>query len=213
MQRHARLRGLATFAAVVACALMCPAPALALFKVVNPDGTVSYSDRPPPTVAPNTRVTNMARPGSPTVTEPDVALPAELRQVAQRHPVILYTTSECSPCETGRQLLSARGVPYAERRVTTEEDAQAFERLFGTRTLPLLSVGAQPLKGLSESDWTAYLDAAGYSRQSRLPRGWQPAATAMIERAAPAARAQPAPAPSPAPVIDTSEASPGRVRF
>ena len=188
--------------------------ASAQFKIVNPDGTVSYSDRPP-AVAANTRITNLGRPGSPSTVEPDVALPAELRQPVLRHPVVLYTTTECSPCESGRQMLVTRGVPFNERRVGTEEDAQAFERLFGTRTLPLLTVGAQGLKGLSESEWAAYLDAAGYPRQSRMPRGWQPAAaTAMVERAAPVAatRAQPVPA-SPPVVIDNSESTPGRVRF
>jgi len=190
-------------------------PAQALFKVVNPDGTVTYTDRPPQPVA-NTRVTNLARPGSPTLTEPDLSLPAELRQPALRHPVTLYTTSECSPCETGRQLLVARGVPYSERRVGNEEDAQAFERLFGTRTLPLLTIGAQPLKGLSDVEWTAYLDAAGYPKQARLPRGWQARTAPMVERAAPAAtaRAEPVVAPNAPQINETETVSTGtRLRF
>jgi glutaredoxin len=197
---------------VAALASLAPAPAQALFKVVNPDGTVTYTDRPPQRV-PNTRVTNLARPGSPTVTEPDIALPPELRQVAQRHPVTLYATTECAPCDTGRQLLATRGVPYNERRLSNEEDAQAFERLFGTRTVPLLTVGSQALKGLSDTDWNAYLDAAGYPRQSRLPRGWQATVANMVERAPPPpARPQPA-EPPPPPVLDLSEPVPGRVRF
>lgn len=190
-------------------------PAQALFKVVNPDGTVTYTDRPPQPVA-NTRVTNLARPGSPTVSEPDLSLPAELRQPALRHPVTLYTTSECSPCETGRQLLVARGIPYIERRVGNEEDAQAFERLFGTRTLPLLTIGAQPLKGLSDVEWTAYLDAAGYPKQARLPRGWQARTAPMVERAAPAAtaRAEPVVAPNAPQINETETVSTGtRLRF
>lgn len=190
-------------------------PAQALFKVVNPDGTVTYTDRPPQPVA-NTRVTNLARPGSPTLTEPDLSLPAELRQPAQRHPVTLYTTSECSPCETGRQLLVARGIPYSERRVGNEEDAQAFERLFGTRTLPLLTIGAQPLKGLSDVEWTAYLDAAGYPKQARLPRGWQARTAPMVERVAPAAtaRAEPVVAPNAPQINETETVSTGtRLRF
>ncbi len=190
-------------------------PAQALFKVVNPDGTVTYTDRPPQPVA-NTRVTNLARPGSPTVSEPDLSLPAELRQPALRHPVTLYTTSECSPCETGRQLLVARGIPYIERRVGNEEEAQAFERLFGTRTLPLLTIGAQPLKGLSDVEWTAYLDAAGYPKQARLPRGWQARTAPMVERAAPAAtaRAEPVVAPNAPQINETETVSTGtRLRF
>ncbi|MBK9134098.1 MAG: glutaredoxin family protein [Betaproteobacteria bacterium] len=192
-------------AAAAALAALASLPAQALFKVVNPDGTVTYTDRPPQPVA-NTRVTNMARPGSPTTTEPDLSLPADLRQPAQKHPVTLYTTSECSPCDAGRQLLVARGVPYSERRVGNEEDAQAFERLFGTRTLPLLTVGAQPLKGLSDVEWAAYLDAAGYPKQARLPRGWQARTSPMVERAAPPTARVEAPVPVPnAPQINETE--------
>lgn len=212
--RYARPLAWGTLAAAAALAAL---PAQALFKVVNPDGTVTYTDRPPPQPAANSRVTNMARPGQPTTAEPDMTLPAELRQPALRHPVTLYTTTECSPCEAGRQLLVARGVPYTERRVGNEEDAQAFERLFGTRTLPLLTVGAQPLKGLSDVEWTAYLDAAGYPKQARLPRGWQARSAPMVERAAapaPTARVEPIPAPNAPQINETETVSTGtRLRF
>lgn len=213
--RHAPKRSVAAACALALAVLagLMPTPAQAQFKVVNPDGTVTYTDRPPQR-APNTRVTNLARPGAPAVNEADAALPPELRQVAQRHPVTLYTTTECSPCDTGRQLLVARGVPYSERRLTNDEDAQAFERLFGTRTVPLLTVGSQALKGLSDADWTAYLDAAGYPRQSRLPRGWQATVANMVERAPPPpARPQGGEPVTPPPVLDLSEPTPGRVRF
>lgn len=206
----------AVAAVTLGAALAAPLPlhAQSLFKVVNPDGTVTYTDRPPQRV-PNTRVSNVGRPGSAAVTEPDVALPPDLRQMVQRYPVTLYTTTECSPCDAGRQLLAARGVPYSERRLSNEEDAQAFERLFGTRTVPLLTVGSQALRGLSEGDWSAYLDAAGYPRQSRLPRGWQAQVANMVERAPPpAARPQAAEQPvTPLPVLDLTEPAPGRVRF
>ncbi|MCW5631757.1 MAG: glutaredoxin family protein [Rubrivivax sp.] len=208
--------GLPAVCVAAGLALAWHAPARAQFKVVNPDGTVTYTDRPPQVVA-NTRITNMARPGQPTVTEADTSLPPELRQPNARYPVTFYSTSECSPCDTGRQLLVTRGIPYTERRVTSEEDAQAFERLFGTRTLPLLTVGGQALKGLSDVEWTAYLDAAGYPKQSRLPRGWQARSAPMIERAAAAAPATPARTETPAappPVVETEEVTTGtRLRF
>lgn len=207
--------GFAGSATVFALAVLSVMPAHALFKVVNPDGTVTYTDRPPQPAA-NSRITNLARPGSPTLAEPDLSLPADLRQPVLRHPVTLYTTSECSPCEAGRQLLTARGVPYSERRIGNEEDAQAFERLFGTRTLPLLTIGAQPLKGLSDVEWTAYLDAAGYPKQARLPRGWQARSAPMVERAAPAAtaRAEPVVAPNAPQINETETVSTGtRLRF
>ena len=69
---------------------------------------------------------------------------------------------------------SQRGVPYAEKRVSTEEDIQALERLIGGRSVPGATIGPQVLRGLNMADWVAYLDAAGYPRESRLPRGCQP---------------------------------------
>ena len=175
--------------------LMSPL-ALAQYKVVLPDGSVTYTDRPP--VASNARITAMALSGS-RGGAPDIGLPAELRTPVQRYPVTLYTSSDCTPCDSARRLLQQRGVPYNERRITTVDDAAALERMVGGRTVPALTIGAQPLRGLSESDWSAYLDVAGYPRENKLPRGWQPPEpTPLVERSTPAARA-PAPTPAPEP--------------
>jgi hypothetical protein len=52
--------------------------------------------------------------------------------------------------------------------------------------VPALTIGIQQLRGYSAIDWGAYLDAAGYPRQSLLPRGWQiPAPTALAGAPAP----------------------------
>ncbi|MBX3601053.1 MAG: glutaredoxin family protein [Rubrivivax sp.] len=187
-------------------------PASALYKVVQPDGSVTYTDRPPATG--NARVTPLGRNLEPVAAEP--AMPLELRQAAQRYPVTLYTAPDCTPCDSGRNLLRSRGVPYTERRVETDEDTLALERLVGGRTVPALTIGTQALRGLSETDWSSYLDAAGYPRESRLPRGWQPpAATPLVERVTPTARpaaAAPAPAPAAAPPAAPEPAA-GTVRF
>jgi hypothetical protein len=113
-------------------------------------------------------------------------------------------------------LLQQRGVPFSERRITSEDDAAALERAVGGRTVPALMVGTQPLRGLSQDDWTAYLDAAGYPRESRLPRNYQaPAAMPLVERATPVTRAlPPAPAAPATPVPDAVPAEPGSsIRF
>lgn len=184
------------------------ASALAQYKVVGPDGRITYTDRPP--VNEPGKVTAMPR-GSAPASGPagaDGALPFELRQLVNRYPVTLYTGANCAPCNTGRQLLQQRGVPYVERLIASEEDLGALERLSGGRTIPSLTVGAQPLRGYNATDWANYLDVAGYPRESRLPRGWQPQpATPLVAResAAPAsapataAAAPPPPAATPAP--------------
>jgi glutaredoxin len=180
-------------------------PALAQYKVIGTDGSVTYTDRPP--AAGSGQITTLNRRGE-APAAPDAVLPLELRQVVARFPVTLYTSSDCAPCDSGRQLLQQRGVPFAERRVTTEDDAAALERAVGGRTVPALTIGSQALRGLSQSDWSSYLDAAGYPQQSVLPRNWQQAAaTPLVERATPTARPVAPPAAAPEVPVEAPEST------
>ncbi len=181
----------------------------AQYKVVQPDGSVTYTDKPPLTS--NVRVTPLGRPGSRAATAAEIGLPPDLRSVTQRHPVTLFTTADCGvPCDSGRRLLQQRGVPYSEKRINTDEDAVALERLVGARTVPAVTIGAQPLRGFLDTEWAAFLDAAGYPRESKLPRNWQqPEPTPLVERTVPAARAPAPPPPPPA----VPEPQPGTIRF
>lgn len=196
-------------AAALALLALAALPAWAQYKVVAPDGSVTYTDRPP--FQSNLRITPIGRNAPAGATE--VGLPIELRQATARYPVTLYTTADCPPCDNGRKLLQQRGVPYVERSIGSEEDAQALERLIGGRTVPALSVGAQPMRGFSETDWASYLDAAGYPKESKLPRSW-PAVVAspLVQRAVAASpEARPAPAPAAPPAPEAPQ--PGSIRF
>lgn len=155
----------------------------AQYKVVAPDGSVTYTDRPPATES--SKVTSIGRRGTAAsgAEGGEVSLPFELRQVASRFPVTLYAGNNCLPCDNGRQLLKQRGIPFVERQVLTSDDSAVLERLTGARAIPALTIGAQRLRGFNPVDWTTYIDAAGYPAESRLPRGWQaPAATPLVAR-------------------------------
>jgi len=181
-------------------------PAHAQYKVIGADGKVTYTDRPPASGKDKVTAISSRGVGGGAV---DVTLPLELRQPVARYPVTLYTvTGTCGPCETARQLLRQRGIPYAEKQVQTPEDSEALERLSGARDAPTLAIGTQMMRGFAPEVWGSYLDAAGYPRDSRLPASYQyAAATPIVERreasaARPAASAaQPdatvAPPPSP----------------
>lgn len=177
--------------------------AAAQYKIVRADGSVTYADRPPPSAA-GVRISRLGSTAAEPALEP--ALPRELQQAVQRYPVTFYATSDCAPCDSARQFLQRRGIPYRERHIAGDEDVQAFEAALGARTVPALTIGAQRLRGWSESDWSAYLDAAGYPRESRLPRGWQapPATPLVAQRPA----ATPAPPAEAAPALDTPPAAP-----
>jgi glutaredoxin len=199
-----RSRLAATALATLALAAL---PAHALFKVVGPDGKVTYSDRPLPDAG--GRALQVNRDGS--VAASDVSLPYALRQVMAKFPVMLYTASQCDACEMGRALLTRRGIPFAERTATTPEDREAWQKLVGGQEAPVLKVGSQVLRGFTASIWDETLDVAGYSRQSQLPPNYKPApALPLVERkpAAPPVAAPTAPAP---PADNTS--NPSGIRF
>ncbi len=170
-----------------------------LYRSIGSDGRVTYSDKPP--------VAAHATPASGAASSVDrsasnqAGLPYQLRQIAQRYPVTLYTSSDCAPCNTGRNLLINRGVPFNEKTISTQEDIKALQRLTGGESsLPLLTIGSQHLKGYADTDWSQYLDAAGYPKTSQLPSTYQRAV------ASPMVAVQTAPAPmspeEPAPVVE-----------
>ncbi|MCW7537496.1 glutaredoxin family protein [Aquabacterium sp. A7-Y] len=173
--------------------LLAGLPAHALYKVVGPDGKITYTDRPPPETA---KVQPLSASGGPTS---GGVLPYELQQVVGRFPVTLYTMRECPGCDAGRALLRQRGVPYTEKTVNTPQDVQAFSRLSGGTDLPLLQVGGQRIKGFGAGEWNSWLDTAGYPKQSTLPANWQFAPATPMVAVAPAPAQAGAPAPTPAP--------------
>lgn len=205
-------------ALALACALcvagpMLLAPALVeaqtsakpMYRIVGPDGQVTFTDRPPPTVD-----AARAAVALPAAAAPTANLPTELATAVNRFPVTLYIGASCpAVCTEARALLRERGIPHVVRTVTTGRDATELQRLTGAGTLPALTVGRQPMSGFRRSEWVGYLDAAGYPSTSRLPSGYRmpdPAPLApepVREAAAPAEPALPPPTPS----------GPGGIRF
>ena len=194
------------------------ASAQQVFRIVGPDGKVSFSDKPPPASA-NTKVTAAASDSSARAAANN-SLPFELRKVAGQYPVTLYTGDNCGPCGSARSLLTTRGVPFTEKTVTTNEDAQALQRVSGESVLPFATIGSQQLKGFSDAEWTQFLDAAGYPKTSVLPASYRQAtATPLVTVSAPPAPAAArvgaaAPAPATIPVIPpTTPDNPAGIRF
>ncbi|WP_427912014.1 glutaredoxin family protein [Ramlibacter sp. MMS24-I3-19] len=190
-------------AALVLATLACAAGAQSVYRIVGPDGKVTYSDKPP---------ADPATKASPTAVTPLTGtagglagLPFELRQVASRYPVTLYTGPDCGPCGTGRAYLASRGIPFTEKTVSTQDDISALQRLSGASSLPFVTIGGQQLTGYSEGEWGQFLTAAGYPRSSQLPSSYrQPAATPLVAAATPKA----APAPTERPSAVPSAAAP-----
>ena len=172
------------------------AQAQPVYRIVGPDGKVTFSDKPPQEAKTPSAPVSTAKP-----TDARSGLPYELQQLANKYPVTLYSASGCSPCDQGRALLTKRGVPFTEKTVNTNEDLVAFKRVSTEGALPLLTIGGQSIKGYSDGEWTSYLDAAGYPKQSALPPSYRQAAAEPLSPLKTAAQA-------PAPAVADSASNP-----
>lgn len=146
------------------------AHAQTIYRIQGADGKVTFSDKPPTTEQGKITSTGV---GNRADTSGGTALPYELRQVASKYPVVLYSTAKCAPCDTGRALLNGRGIPFNERTVSTQEDQDYLKRISGESSLPYLTIGGQKIKGMSDVEWNQYLDAAGYPKASALPPNYK----------------------------------------
>jgi glutaredoxin len=174
--RHVRAAALTALAALLA------APAAAqMYRWVDKDGKVHYSNTPPPAAAKNLQARNL----TPSVVESSQQ-PYAVQQAVKNFPVVLYTHADCKePCADGRTLLASRGVPFREVAVTDEKTQEELKRATGDTQVPVLMVGKQANRGYESEMWNAALDAAGY------PKAGSPAAQARV--APPPAAEAPAP--------------------
>jgi glutaredoxin len=192
------------------------AQAQTIYRIVGADGKVTFSDKPPASAeqgkVAGTGATSSGAPAG-------GSLPFELRQVVAKYPVTLYTGQECTPCGSGRALLTGRGVPFSERVISTNEDLAALQRLTGSASLPVISIGGQRIKGFSDAEWTQYLDLAGYPKSSALPANYKNPPPAPLIAVQKPAEAKPDPkpaavqAPEPASPAGPTPSNPAGISF
>lgn len=192
---------------LIVAMLALAGPAHALYKIVGPDGSVTYTDLPPP---PGSGQVSTLSPPAAGNRSP-VQLPLELREATAHHPVTLFTTQSCPACDQARELLRQRGVPHVEKTTQSEADREAWPRIVGGIEAPVLRIGSQTVRTLDRDEWNSHLDAAGYPQQSMLPPNYEfPAPEPLVPREE--ARPTPAPPRTAPPASETAPTAPG-VKF
>ena len=206
-------RVLPVLCGMVLTGFMGATQAQTIYRIEGANGKVTFSDRLP-TSADQGKVVATGTGANSVATSAN--LPFELKQVTAKYPVTLYTAAQCGPCDSGRVHLAARGVPYAERSVSTAEDSAQLQRVSGEVSLPFLTIGSQRIKGFSAAEWTQYLDAAGYPATSMLPAGYKFASATPLVPPVAAAVATVKPArkePTAAEVFAPSSNNPAGITF
>lgn len=172
--------------------------AQSLYRYVDADGRVVYSDKPPPPSAKDVQPKRLSE----NVIETD-PVPYAAQQAAQRFPVTLYTF-DCNVCRDAQALLVKRGIPFETVTVTDEKGAERLKALTGRQKAPVLQVGdKQVMEGYNEERWHALLDEAGYPRTA-------PASRPQVAGVAPAPAAVPSADATPPATPDGAAAPPAR---
>ncbi len=148
--------------------LACALPAQAqLYKIVGPDGKVTYSDVPPQTKNAKVERKNLGGTGS-----GEANLPYEVAEAAKNNPVTVYTAASCAPCDEARSWLKQRGVPFAEKTVASNDDQTKLKQVAGELSLPFILVGRTKLRGFEPGSVQAALASAGYPASNKLPSNY-----------------------------------------
>lgn len=179
-----------------------------LYKWVDANGKISYSDTPPPSSVKKVEEQTVSTTGPSTS-----GLPFELAEAVKASPVTLYAMPKCNSCDSGRSLLNARGIPFAEKTVSSNEDIARLHQAGGDKQLPFLTIGRSKQSGFQADAWNTALTAAGYPETSQLPKTYRNPApesaaqkTRTIESAEAANASRSAPS---APLPATGNAPPG----
>lgn len=131
-----------------------------LYRWKDASGRIVYTDQRPPTDAREVEQRQLGdRPGT-------AGLPYAVQQAMKAFPVTLFTADCGDPCNSARQLLEKRGVPFSEKDARMEEVQAAIKKLGGPKDVevPILVVGRSLARGWDETRWSAMLDEAGYPR-------------------------------------------------
>jgi len=185
MARRSRRMAFAAGALAASIAAGAAAQSAQVYRYVDPDGRIVYSDQMPPANARSVEAKRL----TPNLIETDQSsLSAQRAQ--DRFPVTLYTFRCGELCDRAEALLNRRGVPYTTVNVQEAAGAEKLKTLTGESQAPVLQAGDKLIvKGFSESRWQALLDDAGYPQAPPLRRSLPPA---TAPKGAPAPAAPPA---------------------
>lgn len=144
--------------AVTFIGALAGAQAQQMYRWIDKDGTVHYTQQPPP---PDAR--NVERRSTSVSTVESSDLPYATQVAARNFPVTLFTSANCrAPCKDGRESLEKRGIPFEEVAVGDERSVEELKRVAGGAQVPVLRVGKQVEVGFEPATWKSALDAAGY---------------------------------------------------
>ncbi len=152
-------RSLSAFALLLLISGLAAAQVQQVYRYIDIDGRVVYSDKPPP---PNAKDAQAKRIGSNSIETSDLSFATA--QAQERYPVTLYSFACGVVCDTAQGVLNKRGVPHTVIDVSVGDGAERLKRVSGGLDAPTIQVGDQYATGFNEGKWQAMLNDAGYPK-------------------------------------------------
>jgi len=152
-------RSLTAFALLLLISGLAAAQVQQVYRYIDLDGRVVYSDKPPP---PTAKDAQAKRIGANSIETSDLSFATA--QAQERYPVTLYSFSCGVVCDTAQGVLNKRGVPHTVIDVSVGDGAERLKRLSGGLDAPTIQVGDQYATGFNEGKWQAMLNDAGYPK-------------------------------------------------
>jgi glutaredoxin len=153
--------------ALLACvaALLSSTSEAQMYRVVGPDGRVTYTDQ-----APQGKGTSVKEVNIPSYPEPqrwqaptptsEAASTSSSKGEAPASPsneLVMYSTQSCDYCKQARSYMRARSIAYREVDVGKDKAGAAEFARLGGKGVPLFSLGRQTLAGFSADSFDAFL--------------------------------------------------------
>ncbi len=130
-----------------------------VYRYIDVDGKVVYSDKPPPANAKDAQAKRVT--GNSIETS---ALSYATQQAQERYPVTLYSFACGVVCDTAQAMLNKRGVPHSVVDISVGDGADKLKKVSGGLDAPALQVGEQYSVGFNETKWQGMLTDAGYPK-------------------------------------------------
>jgi glutaredoxin len=137
------------FALLVCAALDARAD---IYKVVGPDGKISYTDKEPQTVgAKSEKLKIQTYSGAPSVSNSGTSV----------RKVTILSAEWCGICTRAKNYMKSRGIAFEEWDIDRSDFARAKMRELGARGVPVILAGGQKMVGFSEAGLDAMLKKSG----------------------------------------------------
>ena len=154
-----------------------------LYKWVDKEGKVHYTDQPP---TQEVKTQERKKFGD---KPPAAQLSYTMQMAVKNFPITLYNADCADACPKATAFLKQRGVPYTDKSARDPDAAEELKAITGGKLLvPVLKVGKQVITGFEEGAWNNTLDAAGYPK-STVATARPPAAASKPSESKPPAKA------------------------